>query len=152
MTMSHLARPVTVSVFVPAPPEEVFAYVSDTRNDPEWCPNVSAVTQIEGNGVETGSKFRFEQTVTTRGRSLKSDVVTEVMELEDASITWRVVDRFQEREIQLDVVPEAEGSRVRQTTLASFHRPPGLARWLYPMLARRTFRDQFERLAAVFPS
>ncbi|MGD2044361.1 MAG: SRPBCC family protein, partial [Acidimicrobiia bacterium] len=122
------------------------------RNDPDWCPNVSDVTQIEGDGVERGAKFRFEQSVTTRGRSLESDVVVEVTELDDTSIKWRVVDRFQEREIQLEVVPEGEGSRVRQTTVAAFHRPPGLARWAYPMLAKRTFKDQFERLAEVFRS
>lgn len=148
--MSHVARPVTVTVFIPAPPDDVFAYVADTRNDPEWCPNVGEVAQIEGEGVERGARFRFVQTVTTRGRTLDSDVVAEITELGDRSIAWRVVDRFQEREIHLDVVPEGEGSRVRQTTIAAFHRPPGLARWVYPMLAKRTFRDQFERLAAEF--
>lgn len=148
--MSQVARPVSVTVFVAAPPDEVFAYVSDTRNDPAWCPNVGQVSQIEGDGVEKGAKFRFEQTVETRGRSLHSDVVAEVTELGVRSIAWRVVDRFQERDVQLDVVPDGDGSRVRQTTVAAFHRPPGLARWVYPMLAKRTFRDQFERLAEVF--
>lgn len=146
--MSH----VTVTVSIPAPADEVFAYVSDTRNDPEWCPNVGEINQTVGDGVEVGAKFRFEQTVTARGRSLVSEVEAEITGLGDRSIAWRVIDRFQEREIQLDVVPEDDGSRVTQTTVAAFHRPPGLARWVYPILAKRTFRDQFERLAAVFRS
>lgn len=141
-----------MTVSIPAPADEVFAYVSDTRNDPEWCPNVGEINQTVGDGVEVGAKFRFEQTVTARGRSLVSEVEAEITGLGDRSIAWRVIDRFQEREIQLDVVPEDDGSRVTQTTVAAFHRPPGLARWVYPILAKRTFRDQFERLAAVFRS
>jgi len=47
-------------------------------------------------------------------------------------------------------VPDGEGSTVRQTAVAGFRRPPGLARWLYPLLARKTFKDQFERLAQHF--
>ena len=148
--MSHLSRPVNVSAFIHAPPERVFAYVSDTRNDPEWCPNVGAVTQVAGDGVEVGARFQFRQTVSTRGRNLESDVVAEVIELEDHSISWKVVDRFQERKVDLHVAPEGEGTRVRQTTLAAFHRPPGLARWVYPMMAKRTFEDQFARLADLF--
>lgn len=150
--MSHLVRPVTVSVHVPEVPGVVFDYVSDTRNDPEWCPNVSEVVQVAGEGVAPGARFQFSQTVSARGRDLTSDVLTEVLEIGDHSISWRVVDRFQEREVQLAVVPEGDGSRVRQTTLASFHRPPGIARWLYPFLAKRTFQDQFDRLAAQFSS
>ena len=148
--MSYLVRPVTVSVFVPAPPDDVFAYVSDSRNDPEWCPNVGEVDQVSGSGVEVGARYQFVQTVSSRGRDLKSDVVAEVTELEDFSIAWKVVDRFQERKIRLEVTPEGEGSRVRQTTLAAFLRPPGLARWAYPILAKRTLRDQFERLVDRF--
>lgn len=148
--MSYLARPVTVTVSIPAPPDEVFAYVSDTRNDPEWCPNVSEVTQIAGDGVEVGARFQFVQKVSTRGRTLESDVVADVIELDHLMISWKVVDRFQEREIRLEVLPEGAGSRVRQTTLAAFHRPPGLARWLYPILAKRTFQGQFEHLKRVF--
>lgn len=149
-TMSYLVRPVTVSVFVSAPPDEVFTYVSDSRNDPDWCPNVGEVSQVAGNGVEVGARFQFVQTIATRGRELQSDVVAEIAELHDLAITWKVVDRFQEREIQLEVTAEGEGSRVRQTTAAAFRRPPGLARWVYPLLAKRTLRDQFERLAGRF--
>ncbi len=150
--MSRLARPVTVTAFVPASPDELFAYVSDTRNDPEWCPNVGDVEQTEGQGVEVGAKFRFVQTVEAGRRTLESDVVAEVTALDHRSISWRVVDRFQEREIQLEVAPDGDGSRVRQTTVAQFHRPPGITRWLYPMLAKRTFRNQFRQLAETFQS
>jgi hypothetical protein len=143
-------RHVTVSRAVPADPGTVFEFVSDTRNDPLWCPNVKGVSQVAGDGVQVGSRFRFHQEVEMRGRTLKSQVDVEIVELGNRSIRWRVEDRFQIRDVHLMVDPDGNGSRVTQTTTAVFKRPPGIAKWLYPMLARRTFRDQFDRLAEHF--
>jgi uncharacterized protein YndB with AHSA1/START domain len=140
-------RPVTVSTYVPASPETVFEFISDTRNDPIWCPNVTEVIQVNGVGVGVGSAFRFHQSVEMRGRALESDVDVEIVELGERSIRWRVEDRFQIRDVRVEVSPEDEGSLVEQTTIAIFKRKPGIAKWLYPMLARRTFKDQFQRLA-----
>lgn len=57
-------------------------------------PNVTAVTQVQGDGVELGSRFRFRQTVKTGGRTLESDVDVEVVGLTNRTIEWRVEDRF----------------------------------------------------------
>jgi hypothetical protein len=76
-------RPVRVSAFVPAPPDQVLAYVSDTRNDPEWCPNVGPVTQVGGSGVEVGARFEFIQTVSTPRGVLESPVTVEVTAVGD---------------------------------------------------------------------
>lgn len=148
--MSYQARPVTVTTRVPATTHEVFDFVSDTRNDPIWCPNVSSVEQVEGDGVAVGSRFRFHQAVQARGRSLESDVDVEVVELGERSIVWEVEDRFQTRVISLAVSGDDRESLVTQTTKASFKRKPGLARWVYPVMARRVFRDQLRRLAEHF--
>ncbi len=144
-------RPVRVSAFVPALPDVVFEFVSDTRNDPKWCPNVETVDLVEGDGVEVGARFRFHQHLDRPGgERLQFDGEVEVAELGERAVTWNVTDRFQSRRITLKVVPEGSGSRVTQVTTATFNRPPGLARWFYPTLARRTFRAQFARLAEVF--
>ena len=66
------------------------------------------------------------------------------------ALDTRVTDEFQERTITCTVEPFGTGSRVTQTTEASFHRSPGVARWLYPILARRTLKDQLRRLSAHF--
>lgn len=145
-------RPVNVSYDIPADPTEVLALVSDTRNDSIWCPNVSSISQVEGDGVEPGARFQFHQTVRTGGQILESDVDVEVVALTDDSVRWRVEDRFQIRDITLTVETHGAGTKVRQQTLATFKKDPGLARWLYPFLARRTFRDQFSRLAEHFSS
>ena len=148
--MTYLVRPVEVSTRVPADPDAVFAYVSDTRNDPEWCPNVTDVRQVRGEGVELGAGFEFHQTVEARGRELVSDVEVEIVELGERRVRWRVEDRFQIRDVLLKVEPDGDGSKLTQTTNAVFKRKPGLAKWLYPLLAKRTFRDQFARLADRF--
>lgn len=149
--MATPPRPVNVSFDVPADPATVLTFVSDTRNDPIWCPNVTNVTQIRGDGVALGSQFRFHQTVETGGRTLESDVDVEVVGLTEDSVRWRVEDRFQVRDVTLTVEPYGDGTKVRQQTLATFKKDPGLiTRRLYPFLARKTFRDQFTRLAEHF--
>jgi uncharacterized protein YndB with AHSA1/START domain len=146
---SHPVAPVEVSGFVSAPPDQVFAFVADTRNDPLWCPNVETVEMISGEGVAVGTRFRFHQHLDRPGGGrVQFDGEVVVVELGERSIGWSVTDRFQDRLIRLRVEPEGSGSRVTQRTTASFHRPPGPARWVYPFLAPRTFKDQFGRLAA----
>lgn len=143
-------RPITVAVHVPAEPATVFDFVADTRNDPIWCPNVTDVTQVNGIGVGVGSSFRFHQRVETQGRVLESDVDVEIVELGERSIRWRVEDRFQIRDVLVEVSPDESGSLATQTTTAYFKRKPGVVKWVYPLLAKRTFKDQFARLAEHF--
>ena len=142
---------VTVSGFVPAPPEEVFALISDTRNDPEWCPNVDEAELVNGTDVEVGATFRFHQHLDRGGKRIEFDATVEVVSLEEDAIEWNVEDRFQTRNISIAVKPEKGGTRITQTTRASFVKNPGLTvRYGYPILAKRTLKDQFEQLAAHF--
>lgn len=147
--MTYPVRPVKASIVLDADPDEVFAFLADTRNDPEWCPNVSDVRQLKGDGVGVGARFAFHQVIEARGRQMESDVDVEVLGLGERSIEWRIEDRFQVRNVQIEVEGEDGRSRVSQVTRAEFKRKPGLARWLYPVLAKRTFADQFSRLADV---
>ena len=147
------ARPVTVSAQIPAPPDELFAFVSDTRNDPLWCKNVETVDLVEGSKVEPGARFRFHQHLDRPGAGrVQFDVDVEVLEMGERSIRWQAKDRFQIRDITLAVEPHGSGSRITQVTAATFLRPPGMAKWLYPLLARRIFGKQFRDLAAYFES
>ena len=131
----------------------MFALVSDTRNDPVWCPNVDTAELVSGDGVAVGSKFRFHQHLEARGRRVEFDADVEVTTLEERSISWLVTDRFQERRIELSVEPKAGKTRITQVTRASFHRKPSLVqRFAYPILAKRTLRQQFEQLSAQFTS
>lgn len=148
---SQSLRPVKVSAHIGAPPDKLFAFVSDTRNDPSWCPNVETVELVEGSGVEVGARFRFHQHLDRpRTERIEFDVDVEIIEIEHPSITWKATDKFQERLVKLSIEPEGAGSKITQVTTASFRRRPGLVKWVYPFLARRTFKEQFGQLAAYF--
>ena len=125
--MAYQVRPVTVSAFVPASPEQVMALIADTRNDPLWCPNVDTAELVTGEPVETGSRFTFRQHLDRPGgKRVEFDAEVEVLELDEHRILWQVTDRFQERQIEVRVEPSKEGTRITQTTRASFNKPLGL--------------------------
>ena len=148
---SYPVPPIVVSGPVPASPETVLAFVADTRNDPLWCSNVETVEMLTSEPVGVGSKFRFHQHLDRPGgKRLQFDVDVEITALDDRSVTWRVDDRLQERVITITVTPTTGGSMVTQTTRASFKRSPGMTRWVYPVLARRIFKDQLSRLADIY--
>ncbi|MEX1006055.1 MAG: hypothetical protein WD156_11920 [Acidimicrobiia bacterium] len=50
----------------------------------------------------------------------------------------------------MTVEAHRDGSTVTQITRAAFKRPPGIARWAYPLLAKRILRDQLRSLARHF--
>jgi uncharacterized protein (DUF58 family) len=151
--MSHPVRPVRVRAVIPASPEKVIAYVADTRNDPEWCPNVESAELVSGDGHSPGSVFRYRQYLDSPGSKRRhfDGEVTVVARAPD-SITWDVNDKFQSRRITLSVEPHPSGCRITQVTRAAFHQPPGIARWAYPLLARRILKAQFAALAGHFSS
>ncbi len=106
---------------------------------------------VDGDSVDVGSRFRFHQHLDRAGgKRIEFDVDVEIVQLDDRSVRWHVTDRFQDREIEITVEAQGEGSRITQVTQAAFHKSPGLAKWVYPLLARRTLKGQFRHLAAHF--
>ena len=147
----HTCRPVTVSATIPADPETVLAYISDTTNDPEWCPNVESAEMTSAGPIRPGSTFRYHQHLDRPGSArVEFDGEVTITALNENTIEWQVDDKFQERSIACAVEAVPDGTRITQTTVARFHRQPGLARHLYPFLARRTLKKQLEQLAAHF--
>ena len=143
----HPVRTVTVSQHIQAAAPEVLAFIGDTRNDPLWCPNVDSAEMVSDGPIGIGSRFRYSQHLDRPGSGrVTFDGDVEVVALDDRSITWHVTDKFQERTITCVVEPDADGTRVTQTTEAAFRRSPGVARWLYPIMARRTLKDQLRHL------
>lgn len=49
---------VSRSVVIARSAHEVFAYVADARNDPEWCPKVISVEQVDGDAPGRGARYR----------------------------------------------------------------------------------------------
>ncbi|MGD8806309.1 MAG: SRPBCC family protein [Chloroflexota bacterium] len=47
------------SVFIKRPIEDVFAFVADNENDPEWCVPVADTTRIAGDEPGKGTRYTF---------------------------------------------------------------------------------------------
>lgn len=150
---TYPVRPVTVSEYIPGRASDVLAFISDTRNDPLWCPNVDSAEMTSEGDIGIGSTFRYTQHLDRPGgRRVIFDGDVEIVALDTSSIRWHVTDRFQDRTVTCVVEPSGDGSVVTQTTEAAFRRPPGVARLAYPLMARRTLRDQLRHLRAHFES
>ena len=105
---------VTASAVVPAPPENVFALLSDTERYPEWVTGTNAVTRTDGPAAE-GSTY---------------DEINPILGPWKASTKWRVVEHEAPRrsvhrtgdiplsrsfEVVMEVVPEGGASEVTFT-------------------------------------
>ena len=109
-----MALEVTASAIVAAPPDEVFALLSDTARYPEWVTGTDAVTRTDGPAAE-GSTY---------------DEINPVLGPWKAKTHWRVVEheaprrsRHETGDIPLsshfqvitEVAPEGDASRVTLT-------------------------------------
>jgi hypothetical protein len=45
------------SIEISRPIDELFAFVVDARNDPQWCPKVLSTVQLVGNGPGPGARY-----------------------------------------------------------------------------------------------
>jgi carbon monoxide dehydrogenase subunit G len=109
-----MAFEVTASAMIPAPPDQVFALISDTARYPEWVTGTDAVTRTDGPATE-GSTY---------------DEVNPILGPWKAKTHWRVAEheaprrsRHETRDIPLsshfevlmEVAPEGDASRVTIT-------------------------------------
>ena len=109
-----MALEVTASAIVTAPPEDVFALLSDTARYSEWVTGTDSVTRTDGPARE-GSTY---------------DEVNPVLGPWKAKTHWRVVEHEAPRrsrhetgdiplsshfQVVMEVVPEADASRVTLT-------------------------------------
>src|SRR5712691_8838875 len=47
------------TVGISRPPEEVWTFIADARNDPQWCDKVDSVDQIAGEGPGRDARYRM---------------------------------------------------------------------------------------------
>ncbi len=143
----HPVRPVRVRHHLEGPPKRWFRFVADSRNDPAWCSNVEDVWQTKGKDVRKGSTFGYRQHLGTDARTFEGTI--EIIDKQPNRIVWRVEDKFQLRFIELSLEERKGGTRIAQTTWAAFKAKPGALRFLYPVMAKRTLKQQFAALAAL---
>jgi len=115
------------------PIEDVFDYLSDPRNEPNWLPGATAVDKTSEGPVGLGSTF-----VGHYARAGQVDL--ELIEFErPRKITFRAHSKIVDFDDAVELT-EAEGTtRLQARMLAS---PRGIMRLVAPLMAR-TMRRQF---------
>ncbi len=141
-----------VSETIGAPASEVFGFVSDLRNDPQWHSDVAEAQLDDGSSVTLGSAFtvRFNASMgPSEGRML----------VHEYSSPHRVVFHGQVGKMQpvVTMLVEPKGSGARVTRRVEMQ-PSGLLRLAAPLLGgmmrkhNRKFLANLKRLLESKPS
>lgn len=135
-----------VTVFIARPQEEVFAYVADARNRPQWDDSVDSeeLTSPEPIGVGSTIRTRFR----SMGRAYE--------------YTWEIVEHAPQERVMVESTSGPfpttlayQLSGVEGGTSVAFSvtgRPAGLLRLMQPLVARGTQKNLdrgFARLKAI---
>jgi uncharacterized protein YndB with AHSA1/START domain len=101
------------SISIALPPESVWEFVADPRNDPRWCPKVDSVVQVEGDGP--GGQARY--LVRHRPKPLRGPVDLTMVAVEfdpPRRLRWREEDGDAVFDVTYEVEPEGSGTRMTQ--------------------------------------
>jgi uncharacterized protein YndB with AHSA1/START domain len=135
------------STTIDRPIDDVFALVSDPRNDPVWCDYVKSVEQTAGEGPGVGARYRVMHDPRP-GKAVPLDV-----EIREFDAPGRMVLREQDFAAVLDVTYELEslgGGRTRMTQITDFSLR-GAWKLMFPasyLGIRATLPKQFKALKA----
>jgi carbon monoxide dehydrogenase subunit G len=120
-------------------PEEVFAYLTDVSNLPDWQSGVKSATQHDG---------RIEESRTLFGKEI--DTTLEIVEQDEPRVfTLRTLDGPLKLTVSHELEPAGDGTRL---TVAAEGEVPGFAAGLLAKGAERQFRKDFERLKSILES
>ena len=139
----------SAEVTIDRPPAEVFAFIGDARNRPQWDQGVDSEELTSAEPIGAGSTVRTK--MTSMGRELEWN--WKITEHEPPS-RQRVesTDGPFPMSLAWDLAPEGSGTRAR---FAITGRPGGAMRLMQPLIARNTQRsldDAFPRLKQILES
>jgi uncharacterized protein YndB with AHSA1/START domain len=128
--------PIEGEITIAQPPEAVFDFVADERNEPRFNPQMKSVELVSSGPIGIGTRFRAE--VASRGRPLEMVIdFTDFERPRRLSSTTRMPAMDIRGTLTFDPVPE--GTRMRwHWELA----PRGLLRLLAPLVARMGRRQE----------
>jgi len=117
-------------------PEDVFAYLTDVSNLPDWQSGVKSATQRDGKIEESRSMF---------GRELHTTF--EIAEQEEPRLfTLRALDSPVPFTVRHELEPAGSGTRLTVTAEGDV---PGFAAGLLAKRAEKEIRKDFERLKEI---
>jgi len=120
-------------------PEDVFSYLTDVSNLPDWQTGVKSATERDGRIEESRSLF---------GKEI--DTTLEIIEEEAPRLfTLRTLEGPLRLTVRHELEPADEGTRMTVTAEGDV---PGFAAGLLARGAERQFRKDFERLKQILES
>jgi carbon monoxide dehydrogenase subunit G len=136
--VDHVRAELTIDIA--RQPADVFAYLTDASNLPEWQEGVKSATLRDG---------LIEESRTLLGRELNTTL--EVVEQEEPRLfTLRALDGPVRARIRHELEPAGAGTRLTVTAEADI--PGGFAAGLVARRVERQFRKDFERLKQILES
>jgi uncharacterized protein YndB with AHSA1/START domain len=101
------------SITIARPVGEVWEFIADARNDPQWCENVVSVEQLAGDGPGPAARYR----VMHRPRPFKPavELTMDVVEFDPPHrLRWREEDADAVFNVEYHLEPAASGTRLNQ--------------------------------------
>ncbi len=116
-------------IVVGRPIDEVFAFVADPLNDPEWCLTVRDPQQVEGDAPAVGAEYRFMH---KPGPVKYAPITVRIMELDPPRrFKARSEDAQGFYEYRYELEPVDGGTRITHRTESHF---TSLLRFIAPLL------------------
>jgi uncharacterized protein YndB with AHSA1/START domain len=132
------------AVTIDRPAEEVFAFVSEPRNDTRWCKKVVSVEQVAGDGPGPGSRYAVVHKPIP-GRPART-MDYECLEWDPPRrIDWREDDGTDVIHVTYELAEVGSGTRVTQRDDAQV----GAPRLLQPVFKAGIARDLAGQLRAL---
>jgi carbon monoxide dehydrogenase subunit G len=134
------------NVEIDQPPEVVFDYVADMRNEPKWLPGASYVRLLNGDVVDGGATFEgtYARAGAVRCTISRYDRPTQV--------TIRGEARGMTFEDAITLTAVGDGTRLDAVMRTQ---PKGLFKLVAPMMGRvidKQFQSNWEKLKAILES
>lgn len=101
------------SVRIARPAEEIWTFIADATNDPQWCHKVDSVEQVAGEGPGPGAKYRVLHR--PRPRKPATELTMEVVEYEEPRrLRWREEDEDGVFNVLYELESTGSGARLSQ--------------------------------------
>jgi uncharacterized protein YndB with AHSA1/START domain len=125
-------------------PEEVWAFIADARNDPQWCHKVESVEQISGEGPGLRAKYRALHR--PRPRKPPSELKMEVLEYDQPRrLRWREEDEDGIFNVVYQLKSTESGTRLSQIDDIDWD----ISKLALPIARLMVSRDMAKQLAAL---
>ena len=107
----------TVSIDITAPPEKVYAYLSDFTNVKEWSMSVQNIQLVEGEAGKVGAVYRSDETIPQSFSSFATITALDAPRL----IAWQSTDHQVFRtDWEIHLAPNSTGG-THLTQSVTFH-------------------------------